>query len=116
MFSPGSRGPVLISAILLTSTTLFGGDFYVSPNGSSGGNGSIGSPWDIATSCAAPAAVRPGDTVWLRGGAYGQGGTKTINCSLGGSSSSPVIVRNYNGERATIFGGLGVYGNYAWYW
>ena len=91
-------------------------DFYVSPSGSSGNNGSIGSPWDIRTACTPGAPVQPGDTVWIRGGTYGSGGSTSINCVLAGTPSTPVYIRQYPGERATIQGGLGIYGSYAWYW
>lgn len=91
-------------------------DYYVSPGGSSGGSGSISSPWTLQAACAPASAIKPGDTVWLRGGTYGSGGSSTVNCSLAGTSSQPVYIRQYPGERATINGGLGIYGNYAWYW
>jgi hypothetical protein len=111
------RTTFLAFAALLSAPALsLAADFYVSPNGSSGNNGSINSPWDIRTACAPASAVHPGDTVWIRGGSYGSGGTSTIACSLGGNSSSPVIIRQYPGERATLQGGIGIYGNYAWYW
>src|SRR4051812_6482375 len=106
---------VLAAALSLPSPPL-PTDFYVPPNGSSGGSGSISSPWDIRTACAPASAIRPGDTVWVRGGTYGSGGTSSIGCSISGTSSSPVTLRQYPGERATIMGGVGIYGNYGWYW
>ncbi len=45
-------------------------DYYVAPNGSPSGNGSINNPWDLQTALDQPAAVQPGDTIWLRGGTY----------------------------------------------
>ena len=50
-----------------------GKNWYVSPSGSPSGTGSISSPWDIVTALAQPAAVRPGDTIWVRAGKYGGG-------------------------------------------
>jgi hypothetical protein len=91
-------------------------DHYVSPGGSPSGDGSIGNPWDLQTACAPAAAIKPGDTVWLRGGTYGSGGSSSISCQIAGTSSQPVYVRQYPGERATINGGLGIFGNYTWYW
>ena len=41
-----------------------GADFFVSPNGSSGADGSPRAPWDIATALAHPASVKPGDRIW----------------------------------------------------
>jgi hypothetical protein len=45
-----------------------------------------------------PSALRPGDTVWVRGGTY----NGTFTAKLKGSSSAPITVRAYPGERATI--------------
>jgi hypothetical protein len=92
-------------------------NFYVSPSGSSSGNGSITTPWDISTGFNTRAStVRPGDTVWLRGGTYGSGGSSVTYSYLAGTAALPVYVRQYPAERATINGALGIAGNYAWYW
>jgi hypothetical protein len=110
-----TRTSLLAFAVFLFAPVIsFATDYYVSSNGS--GNGSIGSPWSIGTLCGGSSQAQPGDTVWLRGGNYGSGGSSTINCQLNGSSSAPIIVRAYPGERATILGGLGIYSNYVWYW
>lgn len=93
-----------------------GNSFYVSPTGSASGNGSISNPWNIATALNHPTAVKPGDTVWLRNGTYGNGGSQTFNSRLTGTSALPIYVRQYPGERATINGGFGISGKYAWYW
>src|SRR5580704_7972860 len=77
-------------------------DWYVAPNGSSQGNGSITSPWDLRTALAAPSAVQPGDTIWMRGGTY----SGTFSSSLSGTSGSPIVVRQYPRERASIAGAL----------
>ncbi len=76
-------------------------DFYVSPTASASGTGSIGNPWKLQTALNHPSAVKPGDTIWLRGGTY-TGAPFTSN--LNGTSASPIIVRQYPGERATIDG------------
>ncbi|HEX6965425.1 MAG TPA: hypothetical protein VF166_06470 [Gemmatimonadaceae bacterium] len=86
--------------------------YYVSPNGSSSGNGSEQQPWDLATAFAAPSVVQPGDTIWLRGGTY----RGTFVSSLSGTSSKPIIVRQYPGERAIVDGNLAINGSYTWYW
>ncbi|MCZ6674027.1 MAG: hypothetical protein O7C75_13940, partial [Verrucomicrobia bacterium] len=54
--------------------------------------------------------MQPGDTIWLRGGTYvhsdrtssGRG----YKLDLAGSATAPITIRNYNGERARIDGGL----------
>jgi len=93
--------------------------YYVSPSGSSGGDGSRARPWDLPTALAnASGRVQPGDTVWLRGGTY----RGSFRSSLAGTSSRPVVVRQYPGERAIIDGGgtsattLRVGGQYSVFW
>lgn len=92
-----------------------GNQFYVAPNGRAAATGTESSPWDLATALSQPSAVRPGDTIWLRGGTYGTGATQYVS-TLTGSPTQPVILRNYPGERATIDGGFVVSGSDAWYW
>ncbi len=89
--------------------------FYAAPPpaGSPGGDGTRGRPWDLATALAGGrGAVQPGDTIWLRGGVY----AGRFDGTLTGTSSAPVVVRQYPGERATIDGNLHVHGAYAVYW
>lgn len=96
-----------------------GHHFYVSPTGTPEGNGSIKRPWDLQTALNQP-GVQPGDTIWLRGGTY----SGSYIARLNGTPTSPIIVRQYAGERATIDGGsknenegiLVARGSYAWYW
>lgn len=95
-------------------------EFYVSPTGFPGGNGSLTSPWDLATALNHPPAVRPGDTIWLRGGTYRPG---VLQSRLTGTAAAPIIVRAYPNERVIIdgagnggFPALGVGGAYTWYW
>lgn len=80
--------------------------FYASPRGTPSGDGTIAKPWDLATALAdntSPAStnhvVRSGDTIWLRGGTYYDGGFRS---KLTGSAGLPITVKPYNGERATI--------------
>src|SRR5690349_857974 len=78
-------------------------EFYVAPDGAHSGNGSVSSPWDLQTALGQPAAVKAGDTIWLRGGTY----TGHFTSSLKGEKGRPIIVRQYPGERATIDGNYG---------
>jgi hypothetical protein len=109
----GSPKTVNVSLNVQPSGTT-GGQWYVSPNGTSSGNGSISQPWSLATALAHPSSVGPGDTIWLRGGTYGTGAN--VSSNLRGTASSPIIVRQYPGERATINGGLTINGSDTWYW
>ena len=75
--------------------------YYVSPSGTSAGNGTIGNPWDLKTALAgAGGRVVGGDTIWLRGGVYRGAFSSTVS----GQSGRPVVVRQYPGERAIIDG------------
>ncbi len=85
--------------------------FYVTPYGSPNGDGTAAQPWDLATALAQSTAV-PGDTIWLRGGTY----LGAFTSSLTGTATTPIIVRQYPGERATINGTMTINGAYTWYW
>ena len=78
-------------------------DFYASPTGTSStaaGTGTFANPWNLGTALAHPAAVHPGDTIWLRGGTY----RGTFASYLTGTSGAPIKVRQYPSERATLDG------------
>ena len=107
-------------ALAFVSATTFATDFYVAPNASGSGNGSLANPWKLQTALNQPSAVQPGDTIWLRGGTY----PGLYTSYLQGSPSNPIVVRQYPGERATIDGGssgqntaaLAVTGHDTWFW
>ena len=112
-------GALCALATILFPAFLAGADFYASPTGSHGGDGSMANPWDLATALDQPSAVKPGDTIWLRGGTY----TGHYVSTLKGEKNRPIIVRQYPGERATLDGNYGgnevtliINGKYAWFW
>lgn len=115
--APGATGsPATIPVTLtVTADTSGGRQFFVSPTGSASGDGSAARPWDIGTAFLPHASIRPGDTIWLRGGRYGNGYTQFV-CRLAGTAANPIIVRQYPGERAIIDGGIATYSPYTWYW
>jgi hypothetical protein len=120
MFQKPTRlGARLAAFVFAAAGPVFATEFYVAPSGTPSGDGSINNPWDLQTALNQPSAVHPGDTIWLRGGTYGGHFTSYLN----GSTASPIIVRQYTGERATIDGNyagnattLEIYGSYTWYW
>ena len=71
-----------------------GTEFFVSVEGSPAGDGSAENPWDLATAFAHPAAVRPGDTIWVRGGVY----NGHLTSQLAGTEAQPISVRAFPGE------------------
>jgi hypothetical protein len=110
-----------LGAVCLLALTARGlaTDWYAAPNASDSGNGSFNNPWKLQTALNGPGNVLPGDTIWLRGGTY----TGAYSAWINGSSTNPIVVRQYPGEHATIDGGntngvtiLTVAGSYTWYW
>ena len=104
--------------------------YYVSPSGLPSNDGSQAHPLDLDTALSNQGPVRPGDTVWLRGGVYQRqpgpaynGVTALYVSTLSGTAAAPIVVRQYPGERATLDGNLGPYlpvlvvdGSYTWFW
>src|SRR5688572_10772174 len=95
-----------------------GREFYVSPSGSALNDGTISRPLDLKTALSKTSPAKPGDTIWLRGGVY----KGSFSSYLTGTSTAPIIVRQYPRERATIDNsplrteGLVAFGAYTWYW
>jgi hypothetical protein len=122
--SAGATG----SPLGITVTLVIGaasGQHYVSPQGTPGGAGTIDNPWDLQTALYQPGTVHPGDTIWVRGGTYGNG-LGIFYSRLVGTATAPIIVRQFPGERATIDGWLQIgccdqnpqpsEGAYTWFW
>jgi hypothetical protein len=98
---------VTISAPAPTPTPTHAGH-QVTPTGGTGSE-----PWSLAYALSgAGGRILAGDTVWVRGGTY----AGDYNSTLRGSTGSPVIVRAWPGERATITGHVSIGGSDAWYW
>jgi Cadherin-like domain/Bacterial Ig domain len=97
----------LVVLMFVVATSTQASEFYVSPSGSPSGNGSAASPWDLQTALNQPSAVKPGDTIWVRGGVHRLANRPTKFISrLSGVDGQPITVRAYPGERATIDGNL----------
>lgn len=103
-----------------TPTPVSGNQFYVSTKGSASGNGSAASPWDLQTAFNHPAAVKPGDTIWIAGGTY----RGVYASKLTGTEVKPIHVRAARNQRVTIDVNdpavkrreVVINGAYAWYW
>jgi len=89
-----------LSALLLLAPAASGAQFYVSSTASAQGDGSIGNPWLLKTALAHPGIVKPGDTIFLRGGLY-MGRFRSL---LTGAGGNPIMVRSYPSEWARIDG------------
>jgi Right handed beta helix region len=82
--------------------------YYVSPSGSSSGDGSTSRPWDLRSVLSGSKSVPAGSTVWVRGGTYSSGELV--------SWVSGVTIRQYGQERATINGNLVIQGANTTFW
>ncbi|MFL6227684.1 MAG: hypothetical protein ACJ741_02780 [Pyrinomonadaceae bacterium] len=89
-----------------------GSQFYSAPDGSADGDGSKSRPWDLGSALSKQSKLKPGDTLWLRGGVY----RGTFRSRLAGTAEKPTLVAQSPGERATIDGSLKVFGEWATYW
>jgi len=84
---------------------------YVSPTATGAGDGSFDAPWTLQQALSQPAALDPGDVVWLRGGTYtGTAfsdpslGRVSFTCGTRGTAEAPIVFRNHRDERVTIDG------------
>lgn len=91
---------VLVAVATLLPTLALAVEHHVSPTGTASGTGSASAPWSLAHACTQPAAVKPGDTIWLHGGDY----VGAFVCALTGTSVQPVTLRSAPGEWARIDG------------
>ncbi len=115
----------LIYLIIFININLNGASFFVTNTAKLTGDGSLVNPWTLQKAFDHPAALRPGDTVWIHGGIYTNDydAQTSFNCKTNGSLNAPIIFRNYNGERVlidgaksyTIYAGLGNC-SYTWFW
>lgn len=95
----------LFSVLAGVALSASGADFYVGADGLPGNPGTKESPWDLRTALSHPAQLKPGDTIWLRGGTYDTG-WRVYQSKLEGVPWDPIRVRQYPGERVAIEGSL----------
>jgi RNA polymerase sigma factor (sigma-70 family) len=93
--APPSRTPTARPA---TGPGVQRADIYVAPDGQDSGDGSLRRPY--ATVQRAVAAVRPGQTIALRGGTYRPAAGITITTS--GTAAKRIVLSNYRNERPVI--------------
>ncbi len=74
--------------------------YYVAPNGNNNNPGTLAAPWRTISYAASNSAIRPGDTVYIRGGTYNEYVLQRIS----GTLSSPITYRNYPGETPVLTG------------
>ena len=87
--------------------------YYVSPAGTSAGDGSAAKPWDFQTALTGGnGKLQAGDTVWMQGGTY----VGNFISSVAGAPDRPIVFRQAIGERATIDGTLRANGADVAFW
>ncbi|MFN2632226.1 MAG: right-handed parallel beta-helix repeat-containing protein, partial [Thermoanaerobaculia bacterium] len=92
--------------LLAVSPACAATEFYVSSTGSADGAGTIANPMSLDAALNGPSA-KSGDTIWLRGGTYRHSPSVwpgSFWCTLKGTASAPITIRQYPGERATVDG------------
>ncbi|HEV2779538.1 MAG TPA: carbohydrate-binding protein [Actinophytocola sp.] len=77
-----------------------GNTLYVATNGNDSGPGTLAAP--LRTIQRAVDLAQPGYTIFIRGGTYAP--STNIQILKNGTSSQPITMRNYNGERVIIDG------------
>ena len=89
-------------------------EWFVAPGGMASNPGTIDAPWDVQSALVNTTDVRPGDTIWLRGGIYDHADRSAesdgYQLNLQGTAEAPITVRAYPSERATIDGGMKTFG------
>lgn len=87
-------------------TSAHAADYYMSPSGNDSNPGTLAAPWKtIDRLHKAQASLRPGDTVWFRGGDYfinDSAARRYYPLSANGTTSAPISYRNYQGEKPVI--------------
>ncbi len=98
--------------VVACACSLRAAEWRVATNGLASGNGSAERPWDIQSALSGRQTVRPGDTIWISGGAYRfpnrSSGSMGFEVSLAGETGKPIIVRADRDARVTIDGGMAI--------
>jgi hypothetical protein len=89
--------------LVLGAGPLHAAQWYAAPNAVLNGNGSSTNPWPLQLAFKQTTKIRPGDTLYLRGGIYQGSG---FFSTLSGASNSYVTVRSYPGEWAVLEDGV----------
>ncbi|HEX2972286.1 MAG TPA: right-handed parallel beta-helix repeat-containing protein, partial [Tepidisphaeraceae bacterium] len=89
---------IVVLLVTALADTAFAAGFHVSPEGTPQGIGTFAKPWDLQTALNHPAAVKPGDDIYLHTGIY----KGSFTSRLKGTAAAPITVRPFHGEQATL--------------
>lgn len=96
------RATVFLLAVLSFVPISYGAEYYMSPNGDDGRNGSITAPWRTLHNSINK--LNPGDTLYLRGGRYSGQDQVMAEINVAGTADKPIAIRNYSGEIPVLSG------------
>jgi len=117
-----AKSPTKVNVAITGGTGSAGHQWFVSPSGQAAADGTESAPLDLASALAGAAGrIHAGDRIWLRAGTYHAPNSNGFNSTIAGTPRSPIVIRNYQGERATLDGNgteitLSVNGGYTWFW
>jgi hypothetical protein len=92
----------LILLVALVPAALRANDFYVAPNGTPAGPGTMAQPFDLRTALLGLVA-HPGDTFWLTNGTYSLG---HVDTKIQGTAARPITLRSLPGQLARVDGSV----------
>ena len=81
--------------------------YYVAPNGNNNNPGTFDKPWQTIEYAVSTSQVKPGDTVYIRGGTYNE----YVQQNISGSPGNPITYINYPGETPILTGS----GTFRWH-
>lgn len=106
---------IWLSSFIFVSFVVFGGDFYVSPEGDNANPGTFEQPWrtiafatcggafECPETTVNPNLLQRGDTLFLRAGTYTESGIRFVNS---GTENETIRIKNYGDEEAIVDGGF----------
>ncbi len=103
--SPATRTLLVVGVLLSAATLSRAADWHASPKAAPNGTGTAESPLALEAALT-NARVKPGDTVYLKGGVYRRRPNEIFAIRLIGTPAQPIQVRPMPGERVTIDGGI----------
>ncbi len=94
----------LIIVILISSFNIHAQttatSYYVAPDGNNDNPGTFAQPWKTIEYSANNNQVKPGDTVYIRGGTYNE----YVQQGISGAPGNPITYKNYPGETPVLTG------------
>ena len=92
-----------ILLVLVIASTAFAAEWFIAPSGSDQGQGTVDQPW--LSLAHAVSKVRPGDTVYARGGIYRSSQViDTAGGAVSGADNAWITIANYRDEVPAFYG------------